>query len=539
MTQTPQTVIFADTIHSLDGEKQYTAMGITAGVVTHLGSRSEATEWSGPDTKLIDHGTATITPGLVDAHIHPIFGQSVARGVFLGDAKDLDDAREIFARHAEAQSGDAPVLGYGLNVAVFGEAEPHGGLLDEAAPGRASYVTCFDAHSALASQPMLAAAGITGTETFDDASSIVVDSEGRPTGFIREFSAMALVEEALPPLTIEDKVDGLERLLRGMAASGLTGGEMLDLADPDSLEILRRLEERTELPIKLRVAPWIMASDAPEQLRHLIELQGQHGRRWQVRGVKLMIDGTVDNGTAWLYEPDTEGESTESLYLEPQRYVDNLRTLAEAGITTTTHAIGDQGIGFVIKAISELPGNGVLHRIEHLEEMNDEDFTALKSSGATVSMQPTHCTHFVRADGSDAWSRRLGGHRASFAFRLRDVQDAGMVLALGSDWPIAPYDPRLILADAQTRRRTEVPDSDSAQPRHKLSAREALEGYTVNVHASTGYVGGRLVLGAPADLTVFAEDPLSLAPEQLCTVGVLGTYVDGQPVNTGDPLLTA
>ena len=336
--QTPETVIFADTIHSLDGEKQYTAIGITAGVVTHLGSRSEATEWSGPDTKVIDHGTATITPGLVDAHIHPIFGQSVARGVFLGDAKDLDDARRIFARHAESQPADAPVLGYGLNVAVFGEAEPHGGLLDEAAPGRASYVTCFDAHSALASQPMLAAAGITGTETFDDASSIVVDSEGRPTGFIREFSAMALVEEALPPLTIEGKVDGLERLLRGMAASGLTGGEMLDLADPDSLEILRRLEERTELPIKLRVAPWIMASDAPEQLRHLIELQGQHGRRWQVRGVKLMIDGTVDNGTAWLYEPDTEGESTESLYLEPQRYVDNLRTLAAAGITTTTHA---------------------------------------------------------------------------------------------------------------------------------------------------------------------------------------------------------
>ena len=84
-----------------------------------------------------------------------------------------------------------------------------------------------------------------------------------------------------------------------------------------------------------------------------------------------------------------------------------------------------------------------------------------------------------------------------------------------------------------------MPGSDSAPPRHKLSAREALEGYTVNVHASTGAVGGRIVLGAPADLTVFAEDPLSLAPEQLCTVDVLGTYLDGQPVNAGDPLLTA
>ncbi len=537
--KTPETIILADTIHSLDGEKRYTAMGITSGVITHLGSRAEAADWTGTHTRIIDHGEATITPGLVDAHIHPIFGQSVARGVFLGDAKDLDDAKEIFARHAATIPDDRPVLGYGLNMTIFGSDEPHGGLLDQAAPGRLSYVTCFDAHSALASQPMLQAAGITGTEKFDDASSIVVDPAGNPTGYIREFSAMTLLESALPPQTLEDKVEGVVRLLRNMASCGLTGGEMLDLADPDSLEILRLVEERGDLPIKLRVAPWIMASDSAEQVQRLITLQGQRGRRWQVRGIKLMIDGTIDNGTAWLYAPDSEGESTSSLYLEPQRYIQNLNTFSQAGITTTTHAIGDQGIGFVIKAISSLPRNGVAHRIEHLEELTDEDFSALQASGATVSMQPTHCTHFVRADGSDPWSRRLGKHRASFAFRLRDVQDAGMVLALGSDWPIAPYDPRLILADAQTRRRTEVPGSDTTQPRHKLSAREALEGYTVNVHASTGVDAGRLVLGAPADLTVFAADPLGLTPEQLCTVEVLGTYLDGEPVNSSDPMLTA
>lgn len=527
----PQTVLYARTIHTLSSAKDVTALGITDGLISHVGTSEEATAWITENTSVIDYGEAAITPGLVDAHIHPVFGQSVARGVFLGDARTLEEASLELARHAKTTGPSAIVLGYGLNVSIFGTSEPNGDFLDEAVDGRPAYITCFDAHSALASKSMLQLAGVKGTEVFTDGSSVVVDETGTPTGFLREFAAMSLVETALPPLGIDDKVEAVYRLFINMAASGLTGGEMLDLADPDSLEIFRRLESRGDLPIKVRIAPWIMASDAPGTLDKLIELQGHRGRRWHVRGAKLMIDGTVDNGTAWLYEPDTEGESTESLYLDPEQYVQNLRALADAGVTTTTHAIGDQGIGYVISAISDLPKNGLRHRIEHLEEINDEDFSRLRASGATISMQPTHCTHFVRADGSDTWSRRLGDHRASFAFRLRDVKDAGLVLALGSDWPIAPFDPRLIMADAQTRRRTEVPGSDSAQPRHKLSALEALEGYTVNVHESTGALGGRIDVGMPADLSVFAADPLTASPEELCTLEVLGTYVDGKPVD--------
>lgn len=535
----PQTVILAETIHTLAEGRAATALGITDGLITHVGSRQDAAAWAGPGTEVIDHGGATITPGLVDAHIHPVFGQQVARGIFLGDANTLEEAAALVAGAAGGTPEPEVVLGYGLNQAVFGNAEPHGNWLEAAAPGRKCYITCFDAHSAMASPAMLRAAGVTGTERFDDGSTVALSADGQPTGFLREFGAMQLIESALPELSLDEKVDGVYQLLRGMAAAGLTGGEMLDFADPDSLEIFRLIERRGELPIKLRIAPWIMASDGLAAIERVRDMQGSQGRRWHVRGVKLMIDGTVDNGTAWLYEPDTEGECTESLYMDPEQYRRNLQQLAQSGVTTTTHAIGDQGIGFVIQAISELPSNGLAHRIEHLEEINDEDMEALAGSGATVSMQPSHCTHFVRADGSDAWSRRLGEHRASFAFRLRDVKDAGLVLALGSDWPVAPYDPRRIMADAQTRRRTEVSGSDSVQPRHKLTAREALEGYTVNVYASSGIEGGRLAPGAPADLTVFASDPLAISPEELCDVPVVATYIEGQKVDTAAQLPSA
>ena len=49
-------------------------------------------------------------------------------------------------------------------------------------------------------------------------------------------------------------------------------------------------------------------------------LQGTGGRRWQVRGAKLFIDGTIDNGTAWLAEPDTLGESIVAVLARPAAY---------------------------------------------------------------------------------------------------------------------------------------------------------------------------------------------------------------------------
>ena len=73
-------------------------------------------------------------------------------------------------------------------------------------------------------------------------------------------------------------------------------------------------------------------------------------------------------------------------------------------------------------------------------------------------MQPVHLTA-VRGDGSGNWNERLGPERAARAFRMRDLLDAGAVLALGSDWPVADADPRLGLAAARLRRLPRRPRS--------------------------------------------------------------------------------
>jgi predicted amidohydrolase YtcJ len=148
-------------------------------------------------------------------------------------------------------------------------------------------------------------------------------------------------------------------------------------------------------------------------------------------------------------------------------------------------------------------------------------------------MQPTHCTHFTRADHTDNWSTRLGPERAGRAWRCRDLRDAGVPLVLGSDWPVAPFDPRRVLADAQLRRPAGEPDVVPVQPQQGLTPLMALEGYTTQAAWAAGEAGcsGRIAPGMRADLTAFAVDPLQAPPDELADAPVVLTTVGGSIVH--------
>jgi predicted amidohydrolase YtcJ len=159
-------------------------------------------------------------------------------------------------------------------------------------------------------------------------------------------------------------------------------------------------------------------------------------------------------GTAWLETPDCHGESTCSYWRDPQGYSRAVRFFAQAGVQTATHAIGDAAVKHVLDTLEAegAPPPGLVHRVEHIETLPVDQISRFAQLGVIASMQPSHATDFTRADHRDNWSVRLGEERANRAWPCRDLLDAGATLVLGSDWPIAPYDPRTVLAAAQLRR---------------------------------------------------------------------------------------
>jgi predicted amidohydrolase YtcJ len=503
-------------------------LAIADGVVVALGSRSALQSYIGESTRVIELPGAAILPGFVDSHIHPVFGIELTRGADLSRCLTLADVEATLRTEVAGLAAEDWLLGWGLDPNVFGEAPVSNAVLNEVAGDRPAFIRFFDAHAALASSRALALAGVTGTEEFTDASRVVTDASGRPTGYLLELQAVHLVEASLPPMSFDQRTEALYDVLLHMSRAGFTSGQVQDLA-PDAIELLQTIEATRDLPIRLRMSPWYVPGAPIEEVSRLAGLQGVHGRRWIVEGVKLMIDGTVDNGTAWLHEPDCLGESTTSLWLDPEQYREALTELDHRGIPTTTHAIGDAGIDFVVRAIGGLAGTAT-HRIEHIETMTDAALEAFASSRATASMQPTHCTLFTRADGSDNWSRRLGEARAERGFRTRDLVRAGIPLALGSDWPVAPSDAVGILADAQLRRRHDDPDTAPINPGQALDAMDALRGLTVQPYRTIGQTGGVLQVGAVADVTVLDRDPRTVTPHSLGEAVVLLTVVGGRVV---------
>jgi predicted amidohydrolase YtcJ len=122
---------------------------------------------------------------------------------------------------------------------------------------------------------------------------------------------------------------------------------------------------------------------------------------------------------------------------------------------------------------------------------------------------------------------------------MRDLLDAGALLALGSDWPVADADPRLGLAAAQLRRLPSTPEELAVLPGQALSAEQALAGYTTSSWAAVGEAGGRIAVGLPADFTGLAEDPVDTPAEELPDVPVWLTVVGGRVVFAAAPVTAA
>ncbi|WP_272472566.1 amidohydrolase family protein [Baekduia alba] len=182
-----------------------------------------------------------------------------------------------------------------------------GELIAEAAGGGPAVLTFIDFHTALATPRALELAGVVGPRTFSEHAEIVVDGAGAPTGELRERGAMDIVHGAMPALSAAERYAIQADQLKRFAATGITGLHGMD-GTLETLDVLRELEANGDLATRM-VMPFWSQPDTPEETwaeyaRHRTE----KGERWRMGVAKRFIDGVIDTGTGWLFEPDSEGD---------------------------------------------------------------------------------------------------------------------------------------------------------------------------------------------------------------------------------------
>ncbi len=512
-------------------ETNGTAIAIQGGEIVAVGADDLAHTMRGPRTEVIDLRGATVVPGLVDAHTHPVLGVALHDWVDLSGCESLSEVRSRLSDAAGSLAPDAWLTAWGLDPNVFAGEPLTADAVGPVLRDRPVMLFLFDGHACIASNAALRRAGVDGPREFASRSWVVCDEAGRPTGHLIEDGAIDLVRDIIPTASFATRLEHLAGVLDDMASAGLTGGHVMDLGE-DDLALYAALEDTGRMPLRLRLSPWCRPDDDAAARGRVRDLQGTGGRLWTVAGVKLFIDGTIDGGTAWLHEPDVFGESTAAYWRDPQEYSAAVEFFASAGIATATHAIGDAGVRYVLDTLKSLGRHlttRARHRVEHIETVTRDQLARFAALDVVASMQPTHATDYTRADHCDNWGHRVGAERADRGWPCRDLLDAGAVLALGSDWPVAPFDPRGILAAAISRRSPVHPERPPVGPGQGLTAVQALTAYTSGPAYAAGLEGthGRLARGYVADLTVFAEDPTRVSSTELPDLPVRMTLVDG------------
>jgi predicted amidohydrolase YtcJ len=165
--------------------------------------------------------------------------------------------------------------------------------------------------------------------------------------------------------------------------------------------------------------------------------------------------------------------------------------------------------------------------MEHSQVIALADIPRFAGLGIIASMQPIHAT-------SDMYwaEERVGPERIQGAYAWRRLLDAGVRLALGSDFPVEQVNPMLGIYAAVTRQDLEGHPPGGWYPGQALTREEALRGFTVDAAWAAFMENevGSIEAGKRADFIVVDRDLMTVDAADIPHAQVLETWLDGQLV---------
>ncbi|MBI4906372.1 MAG: amidohydrolase [Acidobacteria bacterium] len=507
------------------------AVACRDGRIVAVGTNAEIMKWAGVGAEVIDLKGRRVVPGFNDSHVHFLDGGRNLASVQLRDAKSEDEFRQRIAAFAAKHPKGRWITGGDWDHENFASARlPVRQLIDDVTRDNPVFVQRLDGHMALVNSQVLRMAGITRDTKDPPGGTIVRDAAGEPTGILKD-AAMDAVHRVMPALSAAEVEEGLRAAMRYANERGVTSVQDMS-ASPDVLRVYQKLLREGSLTVRVyglqplrqwqRLAgPGVQAGFGNEMLR--------------IGGLKGFADGSLGSTTAWFFDsyndaPGNTGLASDEM-LPPGRLPENVVGADGAGLQLAIHAIGDRANHEVLSVFENaIRRNGKRDRrfrIEHAQHLRARDIPRFVASGVIASMQPYHAID----DGRWA-DKRIGAERAKGTYAFRSLLDAGVTLAFGSDWFVAPMDPLLGIYGAVTRRTLDGKRPDGWVPEQKITVAEAVRAYTYgSAYAShEEKTKGVISVGYLGDFAVLDSDVFAISGEKVENVKVDMTVVGGRIV---------
>lgn len=468
-----------------------TALAITDGIISWIGGEHAAAMAGRPD-HVVQLDGALVAPGFVDAHVHTTDAGLALAGLDLGGARSLGDCLHRISTAAAALGPRDLLWGHGWDETCWPENRPPTrSEIDVAVGSRPTYLSRVDVHSALISTALV-------------DSSPGLDPAGLHPTLPQKRGAHHLVRNLGKLLLTPARRAAAQRAFLGAcAAAGIVEVHECAAGDAVGREDLRALLD-LGAPISVRGYLAAAVSD-PQEAAELLLSTGAVALAGD-----LSVDGAIGSRTAALSDPYADDENNcGTRYLDDDELTEHLWACAVAGVQPGFHAIGDDGVSAVARALRRATARlghngsvamaGCVPRIEHAEMADEEAIATFAATGTVACVQPMFDAAWGGPDGM--YARRLGPGRAEVMNPFAALASAGVALALSSDAPVTAASPWEAV-QAAVHHRT----AGSG-----LSPRAAFTAHTRGGHRAAGRTDrgvGTITVGAPAHLAVFATGEL-------------------------------
>lgn len=525
------------------------AIAIKGNKIQAIGSTSEIEQLAGNETVRIDLNNKTVTPGLLDSHIHlsssPWNNPNVV-DISYPAAKNIEDIKRLISEKVQQVSPGEWIQAQGLDEGKLEDKRLITAVeLDEISSQNPVWLLHTTGHYGVANSKALALAQIDKDTKNPPEGIIERDRNGKVTGTLKE-SAMGLIYQQLPDITVEDIENGISHMVNALNSEGMTGVKDPGL-NTERWQAYKNILNADKL--NLRVFGLWMGGKTLKITRKAmkdhqeVEDSFKIGNNHLVSGgIKLFADGSGGARTAWLNDEWNINmtEIDNGNYGFPNIPSDTLRNMTKfihnKGVHVSIHAIGDRTIDTVVTIYKEVLKSNPIKDLRHgIIHSNIPTEYALKT---IMELQKEYNAGYPEPSASFMWwiGDTYAGNFGERAKRLNPFatfKQKGIVWANGSDYYVTPFPARYGIWSSMAR--TPEVGEYKETPfglEESVTVQTALKAATIWVAKQMfmeDYIGS-IEVGKYADLAIWDRDIYSVPQSEVKNMKCLMTIFNGKIV---------
>lgn len=487
------------------------------------------------DENAIDMKGELVLPGFIDVHTHPTIISMLVDAVpcTVPVVNSIEEMITELKKHPNyGKDENSWIEGWGYDESKLAEGRtPTVQDLDKVSKTQPVYVLRSDCHSGICNTRALEIAGVTKDTPNPPGAEYGRFPDGTPNGILIEHGANQTVMQAKGSSGFDAEVKKLVRTSEHLSERGIVAcGDMFCIpSEFEQLDLYREAEKHGYK--QLTQVFYDFASLDKFKIKRLT--QDRRSGRTFVGGIKLFMDGSMSNRTAYMKDPYPGTTDNFGIRTAPDELMKRALDFArENHLQIAFHGMGDAAVETIIDFYGDVepwmePYPSV--RIEHATLMDPVLIEKLNSKKMHFGVVSNIDFFFAEWD---SYSKNLSPKQYSRTYMVKDIYHGVEASAMSSDCPATTWaDPDNVFISLKAAVTRKAYNGEDIVQDQAITVPQAILMYTGKAHR-VGMMPhvGKIAEGYEASFITLTENIFNIDPDLIDTIKVAKTWIQGELV---------